>query len=332
MILETTPGKEGIDWAVEGDRCVTLLSDLIRIPTVNRGDDVDGSAEGGTSRGQGACNERPAAELLAELLRSKKLEPVLLEPEKNRTSVVTRLRGTGEKPAILLNAHLDVVEADASKLAARSVRRRDPRRVRLGPRRHRHEAHGRDERVRLVPPRRARGPGRLSRDVIFAGVADEEAACTKGSLFLVDEHPERVRAEYMLGEIGAFSQHIFGRTFYPIRSPRRASAGCARRSRASPGHGSMPKGRTPCSSSGAPSHASARRGCRSTPRRSSRSSSKRWRASCRRRSKHVLQRLGPPGRGAHPGLSRARRVAAAHVRRAPVEHGVAHGRCAAGAR
>ena len=102
MIVGYTLRMDSADWSSEGDRCVSLLQELIRIPTVNRGDD-------------GGCNERPAAELLADSLTKAKLDPVLLEPEKNRTSVVARLRGTGEKPPLLLNAHLDVVEADASK-------------------------------------------------------------------------------------------------------------------------------------------------------------------------------------------------------------------------
>jgi len=216
-----------IDWAVEGERCVTLLRDLIRIPTVNKGDD--------------GCNERPAAELVADFLRAGKLEPVLLEPEKNRTSVVTRLRGTGEKPPILLNAHLDVVEADASKW------RHDPFAAEIddgyiwgrGAIDMKHMAAMSACVLRLLAERV--GPGRLTRDVIFAGVADEEAACTKGSLFLVSEHPERVRAEYTLGEIGAFSQHIFGKTFYPIQVAEKGVCWVRATFEGEPGHGSMPK-------------------------------------------------------------------------------------------
>jgi hypothetical protein len=33
----TSVTNDEIDWAVEGDRCVSLLQDLIRVPTVNRG-------------------------------------------------------------------------------------------------------------------------------------------------------------------------------------------------------------------------------------------------------------------------------------------------------
>ena len=45
----------------------------------------------------------------------------------------------------------------------------------------------------------------LRRDVIFAAVADEENGCTWGSEWLVANHPERVRAEFALGEVGGFT-------------------------------------------------------------------------------------------------------------------------------
>ncbi len=219
---------DSVDWSAEGERCVTLLQELIRIPTVNRGAD-------------GGCNERPAAELLADFLSDSKLDPVLLEPEKNRTSVVARLRGTGEKPPILLNAHLDVVEADASKW------RHDPFAAEIhdgylwgrGAVDMKHMAAMSACVMRLLAAEV--GPGKLSRDVIFAGVADEEAGCAKGSLFLVDQHPEKVRAEYTLGEIGAFSQNVFGRTFYPIQTAEKGVCWVRATFEGEPGHGSMPK-------------------------------------------------------------------------------------------
>src|SRR6478672_5149882 len=93
-----------IDWRTEGESCVSLLQDLIRIPTVNRG---TGSEDDG--------NEHTAADRLCEFLRASNVEPRVLEKAKGRTNVVARIKGTGERPPLLLNAHLDVVEADASR-------------------------------------------------------------------------------------------------------------------------------------------------------------------------------------------------------------------------
>lgn len=218
---------ETIDWEAEGERCVTLLQELIRIPTVNRG------SEGGT------C-ERPAAERLAEFFRAGGLEPVLLQPEPGRTSVVVRAKGGGDRPPILLNAHLDVVEADASRW------RHDP----FGGEIHDGFVWGRgavDMKhmaamgacVMALLGRGAQGQ-RLDRDVIFAGVADEEAGCRKGSMFLVEEYPDLVRAEYALGEIGGFSLHLFGRTFYPMQVAEKGICWVRATFHGEPGHGSMP--------------------------------------------------------------------------------------------
>ncbi len=218
-----------IDWNVEGPRCVALLQELLRIPTVNRGDGSEGDG-----------NERPAAELLAERLRAAKLEPKLFEKVKGRTSVVARLKGTGEKPPILLNAHLDVVEANPSKWT------HPPFAGEI------HDGYlwGRgaidmknmaamSAHVLCLLAERV-GPGKLPRDVIFAGVADEEAGCANGSLFLVDDHADEVRAEYTLGEIGAFSLDLFGRRFYPIQTAEKGVCWVRATFEGEPGHGSMP--------------------------------------------------------------------------------------------
>src|SRR5688572_19418999 len=59
-------------------------------------------------------NERPAADLLATELSAAGIDPVILESAPRRANLVARLAGTGELPPLLLAAHLDVVEADAS--------------------------------------------------------------------------------------------------------------------------------------------------------------------------------------------------------------------------
>src|SRR5580700_153731 len=99
---------ESIDWREEGDKCVALLQDLLRIPTVNRGTNEPGDG-----------NERPAADRLAAFLREAGVEPRFFEKTPGRTNLVARVRaretkggdGTPRGP-LLLNAHLDVVEAD----------------------------------------------------------------------------------------------------------------------------------------------------------------------------------------------------------------------------
>jgi acetylornithine deacetylase/succinyl-diaminopimelate desuccinylase-like protein len=219
-----------IDWDKEGAACVALLADLIRIPTVNRG-----------TRSDDDGNERPAAELLAEYFRGAGIEPKLFEKQKGRTSVVARVHGTGKKAPILLNAHLDVVEADASRWAHPPFEGKihDGYLWGRGAIDMKHMA-AMSACVMKLLAQRTDGGAPLERDVIFAGVADEEAGCHLGAHFLVDEHAEEIRAEYMLGEIGAFSQHLLGRTFYPIQVAEKGTVWVRAKFEADGGHGSMP--------------------------------------------------------------------------------------------
>ncbi|MFL5318622.1 MAG: M20/M25/M40 family metallo-hydrolase, partial [Myxococcaceae bacterium] len=183
--------------------------------------------------------ERAAAEYLAESLRKDGLEPQLLEKAKDRTSVVCRLKGTGEKPPLLLTGHLDVVAAEPSRwkhppfaavidegwIYARGA-------IDM-----KHMAAMSVMTLKLLK----RSGVKLKRDLIFAGVADEEAGCHLGSHFLVADHPELVRAEYTLGEIGGYTQEMRGSRLYPIQIAQKGMAWVKVKVEGTPGHGSMPR-------------------------------------------------------------------------------------------
>jgi acetylornithine deacetylase/succinyl-diaminopimelate desuccinylase-like protein len=213
----------------EGERCVALLRELIRIPTVNRG-----------PRGGREGEERPAAECIADFLRSSGVEPKLYEPEPGRTSVVARIRGSGKKPPLLLNAHLDVVEADGARWKHHPFKAEVEEGCIWG--RGAIDMKHMAAMSACVMGLLARGAAHrsLERDVIFAAVADEEAGCAKGSMFLVNDHPDVIRAEYVLGEIGAFSTSMAGRTFYPIQVAEKGLCWVRATFEGEPGHGSMP--------------------------------------------------------------------------------------------
>jgi acetylornithine deacetylase/succinyl-diaminopimelate desuccinylase-like protein len=93
----------------------------------------------------------------------------------------------------------------------------------------------------LVLCRLTREGLRPVRDLIFAGVADEEAGCDNGSRWLVDNHPDLVRAEYALGESGGFSVRMNGRVIYPIQVAEKGAVWMKLRATGRPGHGSLPR-------------------------------------------------------------------------------------------
>jgi acetylornithine deacetylase/succinyl-diaminopimelate desuccinylase-like protein len=205
-----------------GDHAVRLCQSLLQIDTTNP-----------------PGNERPAADLLAAELTAAGLEPVILESAPARANLVARYRGTGGKPPLLLAAHLDVVEADASRwthppfsgaLADGCLWGRGAL-----------DMKNMAAMATAVLCRLARDGVRLERDVIFAAVADEEAGCDQGSAWLVANHPELVRAEYAMGEVGGFSMYLGKSTLYPVQVAEKGICWVRARVRGEAGHGSMPR-------------------------------------------------------------------------------------------
>jgi acetylornithine deacetylase/succinyl-diaminopimelate desuccinylase-like protein len=210
-----------VDWAQAGAEALGYLRELLRVDTSNP-----------------PGNERPAAELLAGALGRAGIEHQLLEREPGRTNLVARLVGSGRKPPLLLSAHLDVVpaepehwrhppfaaiEADGYLWGRGAVDMKNMAAMSL---------------MTLLLLRR-QGVA-LDRDVIFAAVADEEAGSRQGSLFLVEQHPELVRAAYVLTEVGGHTLHLGKARFYPIQVSEKGLCWFELEAEGPPGHGSMP--------------------------------------------------------------------------------------------
>ncbi|MCE9574836.1 MAG: M20/M25/M40 family metallo-hydrolase [Deltaproteobacteria bacterium] len=184
-------------------------------------------------------NERPAAEFVARHLADVGYKPELLEAAPDRTNVVVRYRGTGAAPPILLTAHLDVVEADASKWKHPPFSGIEAEGCLWG--RGAIDMKNMAAMCTAIMRKLARDKPVLGRDVIFAAVADEEAGCDLGSRFLVEQHTDLVRAEYAIGESGGFSLHLAGTTYYPIQVAEKGFCWVRARVVGEPGHGSMPR-------------------------------------------------------------------------------------------
>ncbi len=217
---------------------VTTLRDLIQIASVNPPDP--------------AGPELQVAEYLASALADAGLEPEVFEPFRGRGSITARLHGdgTGGQP-LLLMSHLDVVPAPAdgwthdpfgADVADGYVWGRgavdmkgkiamDLAVIRLLAAEAR--AAGRDPRSDPVPG--------LTRDLLFASTADEEAGGHEGMGWLVDHHPERIRAAGALNECGAISVTVAGRRLYPIQVAEKGYAVYRITVHGAWGHASMPR-------------------------------------------------------------------------------------------
>lgn len=203
-------------------RALALFKELLRIDTSNP-----------------PGNEKPAAELCAEKLFEAGVEPRIVDTAPNRACVVARVKGDGTAPPLLLSAHLDVVPADPASwthppFAAVEADGWIWGRGAVDMKHHAAMS------VTVLGLLKERGV-KLARDVIFAGVADEEAGGRFGAHWLADKEPELVRAEYGLGEIGGFSLHLSGRTYYPIQVAEKGFVWFTVTAKGVPAHGSIPR-------------------------------------------------------------------------------------------
>ncbi|MBI3330104.1 MAG: M20 family metallopeptidase [Nitrospinae bacterium] len=79
-------------YPIQREAAVHLLAECVKLATVNP-----------------PGNEKLAADWLAELLTQMGWAPTVEDLGENRANVVAVLKGTGEKPALVYNGHLDVV-------------------------------------------------------------------------------------------------------------------------------------------------------------------------------------------------------------------------------
>jgi acetylornithine deacetylase/succinyl-diaminopimelate desuccinylase-like protein len=81
----------------------------------------------------------------------------------------------------------------------------------------------------------------LSRDLVLAAVADEEAGSELGARFLVEHHSELVRAGWVLNEAGGFTLYLGGRRYYPIQVAEKGYVTVKMTVSGPAGHGSIPR-------------------------------------------------------------------------------------------
>jgi acetylornithine deacetylase/succinyl-diaminopimelate desuccinylase-like protein len=184
-------------------------------------------------------NEEVAAEFVAAELAAVGYRPEMLEAAPHRTNVVVRHRGSGAQPPLLVTAHLDVVEADASKWRRPPFSGDEFEGCLWG--RGAIDMKNMAAMCTAIMKRLAMTDAKLSRDVIFAAVADEEAGCDLGSRFLVEKHRSLVEAEFAIGESGGFSLHLGDTTVYPVQIAEKGFCWIRARITGEPGHGSMPR-------------------------------------------------------------------------------------------
>lgn len=215
---------EKLDWEAIQQEAVSLFKELLQIDTTNP-----------------PGNERPAADLLAASLREDGIEPWIAESAPGRANLVARLPANRESDLqpLLLAGHTDVVPARAEEWTHPPFAAVEADEMIWG--RGAVDMKNMVAMSAMVMKVLARHPELpRHRDIIFAAVADEEEGCAMGSTWLVENHPERVKAEFMLGEVGGFWLNIGEKTYVPIMVAEKGRVHLRMRVKGQAGHGSIP--------------------------------------------------------------------------------------------
>ena len=198
-----------------------LLTNLIQINTTNP-----------------PGNETAAANFIAQYLSREGFKTEVVESAPGRGSVITRLKGTGEKPSLLLLSHLDVVAANPSEWSV------DPfaGAVKDG------YVYGRGAydmksmtAIEIMAIKLLKKNGvKLKGDVVLAATADEEQGGEAGAGYLLRNHKEKVWCPYVINEGGGLAFPSKKGYVFPVQTAEKGILWIRIKAKGTPGHGSMP--------------------------------------------------------------------------------------------
>jgi len=206
----------------EVDEEVTqLLTSLIRINTTNP-----------------PGNETEEANFIAQYLSREGFKTEIVEAAPGRGSVITRLKGTGEKPSLLLLSHLDVVAANPKEWTV------DPFAgvIKDG------YVYGRGAydmksmiAIEIMVIKLLKKNGiKLKGDIVLAATPDEEQGGEEGAGYLLRNHKEKVWCPYVINEGGGLAFPSKKGYVFPVQTAEKGILWLRIKAKGTPGHGSIP--------------------------------------------------------------------------------------------
>jgi acetylornithine deacetylase/succinyl-diaminopimelate desuccinylase-like protein len=148
--------------------------------------------------------ELPAAEYIRDVLESEGFDVEMLAIDPERPNVLTRLKGSGSEPPLLIMAHTDVVNVDPTKWTFPPFSATVDNGYVYG----RGAVDDKDNLAAalMVMLELKRQKVALDRDVIFLAESGEEGATEYGIEFMVNEHFEKIDSEFCLAEGGSVAR------------------------------------------------------------------------------------------------------------------------------
>jgi acetylornithine deacetylase/succinyl-diaminopimelate desuccinylase-like protein len=212
----------GVDWGKTKEEAVQILSDYIKVDTTNP-----------------PGREIAGARYLQGLLEKEGFSATVLESQPGRGNLICSLKGSTRLAPLILLHHIDVVPAEAEKWKHSPFSGA----VLDG------EVWGRGAQdckslgvielvVFLLLKREGFQP---RRDIVYMATADEEAGAKWGVDWLFQNHPELMKAEYVINEGGGAGIVVGKRNLYTCQTAEKGTCWLKLTFRGKPGHGSVPQ-------------------------------------------------------------------------------------------
>jgi acetylornithine deacetylase/succinyl-diaminopimelate desuccinylase-like protein len=198
-----------------------LLSNLIQINTTNP-----------------PGNETQAATYIAKYLSTEDFQSEIIESAPGRGSIITRLKGTGEKPNLLLLSHLDVVAANPKEWSVPPFEGKIVDGYVYG--RGAYDMKCMTAIEILIMELLKRNNIKLKGDVVLAGTAGEEAGGEEGAGYLLKNYKDKVWCPYVLNEGAGLATKTDKGNVYTIQTAEKGILWLKINAKGTPGHGSTP--------------------------------------------------------------------------------------------
>ena len=198
-----------------------LLKDLIQINTTNP-----------------PGNEIQAANYIAQSLTKEGITSEIIESAPGRGSVITRLKGTGEKPNLLLLSHIDVVAANPKEWSVPPFEGKIKDGYVYG--RGAYDMKCMTAIEIIVLKLLKRNYIYLKGDIVLAATADEEQGGEEGAGYLLHHYKKKIWCPYVINEGGGLAIPAKRGYVFPVQTAEKGILWLKIKAKGTPGHGSKP--------------------------------------------------------------------------------------------
>jgi len=211
----------GIDWGKVKEEAVQILSDYIKIDTTNP-----------------PGKEMAGARYLKGVLEKEGFAATVLESQPERGNLICALKGKQELPPLILLHHIDIVPAEAEKWKFPPYSGEVVDGEVWGRGAQDCKSLGVVELLAFLLL--AREGFKLKRDIVYMATADEETGGKWGVGWLFENHPELMKAEYVINEGGGAGMIVGQRHVYTCQTAEKGICWLKFTFRGKPGHASIP--------------------------------------------------------------------------------------------